>query len=197
MKDTGSQQIEFDVFPKNAKDNYSYLADIKKDTHSDSSSFTVALPQQSVIILVLCVVMLLVASFTLGVERGKLISRNTALAPAGPWRKIAAPAPKAGTSPKETADLTRQKTTPQPATAAEKETEPAAGNYVIQVASLKTKQAANRLAETLTKDGWASFTRTSGDYVVVLAGSFRKKEEAQSRIGELRKTFTDCFIKKI
>ena len=33
--------------------------------------------------------------------------------------------------------------------------------------------------------------------VVVLAGTFREKEEAQSRIGELKKTFTDCFIKQI
>ena len=197
MKNRESQQIEFDVFPKNGKDNYSYLADIKKDTHSGSSSFTVALPQQSVIILVLCVVMLLVASFTLGVERGKLIARNKIAPPAAPWEKVASPAPTAGTSPKETAVLKRQETRPEPATASVKEAEPVAGNYVIQVASLKTEQAASRLAETLTKDGCPSFTKTSGDYVVVLAGTFRKREEAQSRIGELKKTFTDCFIKKI
>ncbi len=196
MKNTGNQQIEFDVFPKSAKDNYSYLSDIKKDTHSGTPSFTVALPQQSVIILVLCVVMLLVASFTLGVERGKLVSRNTALAPAAPWERVAA-TPEAGTAPQKAVATTRQDAAPAPATAVDKKDGPGTENYVIQVASLKTKQAASRLAEMLTQEGWPSFTKTSGDYVVVLAGSFRKREEAQDRIGELRKTYTDCFIKKI
>ena len=197
MKNTSGQQIEFDVFPKNAKDDYSYLADIKKDTHSGSSSFSVTLPQQNLIILVLCVVMLLVASFTLGVERGRLMSRNTASATARPWERITVPASTtAGTTVKEVAAPAAAEAT-APATAAKNEAAPAAGNYVIQVASLKTEQAANRLAETLTKGGWPSFTKTSGDYVVVLAGSFQEKREAQSRIGELKKTFTDCFIKKI
>jgi len=196
MNKPGGQQIEFDVFPKNPKGDYAYLADIKKDTRSDSSSFTVALPQQSVVILVLCVVLLLVASFTLGVERGKLISRNSVPAPAAPWDKISVPAPKSGESPKEKAALKQPEAAPTPAAAAKIEA-PAAGSYVIQVASLKTEQAASQLAETLTEEGWPSFTKTSGNYVVVLAGRFSKKEEAQSRISELRKTYTDCFIKKI
>ncbi len=197
MKSRDSQQIEFDVFPKNAKDNYSYLADIKKDTPSGSPSFTVALPHQSVIILLLCMVMLLVASFTLGVERGKLVSKNKASAPPAPWEKIATPALEAGTPPQEAAAGTARQDEPPAATAAKKKDEPGPGNYVIQVASLKTEQAASRLAEMLTKEGWPSFTKTSGDYVVVLAGTFLKKEEAQGRIGELRKTYSDCFIKKI
>jgi len=196
MKKMDSQQLEFEVFPKDPKDSYSYLSDFKKDTNSGASSITVALPQQSIVILVLCVVMLLVVSFTLGVERGKLISGKTALAPSAPWERISAPAPMAVAPSQEVPAEARQET-PQPAAVATKDAEPAGNQYVIQVASLKTEQAASRLADTLTKGGWPSFTKTSGDYVVVLAGSFREKKEAQNRIGELKKTYTDCFIKKI
>ncbi|MGE5279243.1 MAG: SPOR domain-containing protein [Deltaproteobacteria bacterium] len=201
MKTSGGQQIEFDVFPRGGKDDYSYLSDIKKDA-SSPESLTVALPQQSVIILVLCVVMLLVVSFALGVERGKLIARNSVPPAPAAWEKPAAPAAEteirvSSTQPVKEIQEPAAAAAPQaPAPPAQQEG-PAAGNYVIQVASLKTEEAAARLAQTLSKEGWPSFTKASGDYVVVLAGSFSKKEEAQNRIGELKKTYTDCFIKQI
>ena len=69
--------------------------------------------------------------------------------------------------------------------------------YYVKAEDFKTKEAASRLAETLTRNGWSSFTKTSGDYEVVLAGSFAGKKEAESRIGRLQKKFTDCFIKQI
>jgi len=205
MKNAAGQQIEFDVFPKNGKDDYAYLNDIKKDAPLGVASVTVTLPQQSVIILAICVVMSLVASFTLGVERGKLVAKNMAKAPAAPWEKSAlpAPAPAAVTAAEKPASgaqgipVAKTEESSVSAAAAAKKTGPSAGNYVIQVASLNTEKDASRLTEILTKGGWPTFTKTSGKYVVVLAGSFQKKEEALSRIGELKKTYTDCFIKQI
>jgi len=203
MRRSGGQQIEFDVFPKDPKGDYSYLADIKKDAPSGHSSVTVALPQQSVIILTLCVVMLLVVSFALGVERGKLVAKGTPKAPGAPWERSAILPADTGTrtslkKPKQEQIKTAVAQAKEAETGALKqEKTPPAGNYVIQVASFRTKETASRLVETLVKEGWPSFTKTSGDYEVVLAGSYAKKEEAESKIGRLQKKFTDCFVKPI
>ena len=87
----------------------------------------------------------------------------------------------------------------QPVLVAEKATTPAGirSGYAIQVATVSTQNSAKSLADKLTKKGWPSYTKPSGKYVIVLAGNFAKQEEAKTGLRELKKTYTDCFIKKI
>ena len=193
---TKSQQIEFEVFPKDNKTNYSYLSGIKGDTNPESSSINVVFSTQSAVIIFICVVMSLVASFTLGVEKGKLIAKNSL-----PPQKLIAPVVQA--APQPTQETPKITTPLPPAVKTAQESplvppaQPSLKGYTIQVASVKSAASAESLAGNLTKTGVSSFTKSSGKYIVVLAGNFEKKEDAQIKLRELKKTYADCFIKKI
>ncbi|MFB3919432.1 MAG: SPOR domain-containing protein [Candidatus Velamenicoccus archaeovorus] len=201
------EQIEFEVFPKQDKSDYSYLSGIKEDGTRNSSSVNVVLSSQSIIILFICVLMLLIASFTLGVEKGKLITAKAVAdikepsLPAAP-EKVALPATGENRNIAENAAAEPQKIQIAAAAVASapapvKETQAPTGGYAIQVASLKNESAAKGLSETLAKKGFTAFVRPSGNYLVVLAGNYSSREEAQGKIKELKKTYSDCFIKKI
>jgi cell division septation protein DedD len=199
-----SEQIEFEVFPRNAKNDYSYLAGVKSDATTSASQINVVFSPQSAVIICLCLLMSWIASFTLGVEKGKRVVKNTpvaptvtALAPDKTSAEIASRPAIAATT--VVAQDPTVKMTPAPILVAEK-TSPAptaTSGYAIQVASVATENSAKSLAEKLTKKGWASTTRPSGKYIIVLAGNFAKQEEAKSGLRELKKTYTDCFIRKI
>jgi hypothetical protein len=77
MNSPKNQQIEFDVFPKDKKENYSYLTGVKGEASPETAPINVIFSHQSIIIVFIGALMLLVASFTLGVEKGKLLSRNS------------------------------------------------------------------------------------------------------------------------
>ncbi len=200
------EQIEFDVFPKQDKSDYSYLSGIKEDGARNSSSVNVVLSTQSIVILFICVLMLLIASFTLGVEKGKLITAKTTVAvkeqasPAAP-EKVALPATGEKSNIAENTAVEPQKIQIAAATTSAtepvKETQTPTGGYAIQVASLKNEGAAKSLSETLAKKGFTASVRPSGNYLIVLAGNYSSREEAQGKIKELKKTYSDCFVKKI
>jgi septal ring-binding cell division protein DamX len=196
---TKSQQIEFEITPKDAKSNYSYLSNLKDDTRSEPASINVIFSHQSVIVIFICIVMSLIASFTLGVEKGKLIARNGAAVEKAPE---SAAAVAAALSPEkiQTAENVKPLVPEQPIQpiAVTQETiKTPTGGFTIQVASVTAETSAKGLADSLIKKGIAAFTKRSGKYTIVLAGNFAKKEDAQVRLRELKKTYTDCFIRKI
>mgnify|MGYP001587925581 CR=1 FL=1 len=210
---TKSQQIEFDVFPKDNKTNYSYLSAVKSDSNQESTSINVVFSHQSVIIIFICVLMSLVASFTLGVEKGKLIAKNNlgteklllgtssaalpdTLRPTRNDEKIL-PGQKTVPMAEETKDVPSTPQIPPAVGTQQKEEITTKSGYTIQVASVKTETSAKSLSESLIKKGIAAFTKQSGKYIVVLAGNFAKREDAQVKLRELKKTYADCFIKKI
>ena len=226
MNSAKNQQIEFDVFPKDNKGNYSYLSGIKSDASPETAPINVIFSHQSIIIVFIGIIMLLVASFTLGVEKGKLVSREmdrpekatvSPVAQVNPSSAASIPALASTATESKAAPATSKNPAPvltpvvvasSPALITEttkdetQKTEvatekPITGSYAIQVATVKGQNSAKRLAENLTKKGWKSFTKSSGEYIIVLAGNFSKREDAQSGVKELKKTYSDCFIKKI
>ena len=205
------QQIEFEVFPKEDKLNYSYLSNVRHESPSEPTPINVVFSYQSVVVIFICALMLLVASFALGVEKGKLIAKNSILTEKEATSSVITPS-KPTTLAETSMPLSTPKllgNTPEKLNSAvpaqipvsqvpQKETTPlASGGYVIQVASLKSESAAKILSELLIKKGIASYTKSSGKYIMVLAGNFAKREEAQVSLKELKKTYADCFIKKI
>jgi len=200
---TKSQQIEFEITPKDAKSNYSYLSNLKDDTRSEPASINVIFSHQSVIVIFICVIMSLIASFALGVEKGKLIARNIvavekAAEPAAavaPAVAVILPPEKLQMAESITAQVPAQPL--QPIVVAQETIKTPTGGFTIQVASVTAETSAKGLADSLIKKGIAAFTKQSGKYTIVLAGNFAKKEDAQVRLKELKKTYTDCFIRKI
>ena len=213
---TKSQQIEFEVFPKDNKNNYAYLSGIKNDNGRESNSINVILSNQSIIIILICVFMSLVASFSLGVEKGKLIARNTLMDDKTAQTVVSTTTP-AAVAPTEAIKIPNQIPEKIPVSNSKTETtqnilpvvqtivpimetqKPLAlkKGFVIQVATVKTKDSAKNLCDSLAKKGISAFSKPSGKYIVVLAGTFAKKEEAQIKLRELKKTYVDCFIKPI
>ncbi len=216
-----SQQIEFDVFPKEQKNEYAYLGNIKNDIATEPSSINVVFSHQSVIIICICAVMLLVVSFSLGVEKGKLLAKNISGTTEKTNIAVAsnAPAPVAvqqvqatqnhlpvtnqknitllaETKPVEvkTEVLLSQVKMPE---APKEQTQPLTGSYAIQIASVENKNAAKNMIDNLSKKGFNPTMKSSGKYIIILAGNFAKKEEAQVKLRELKKTYTDCYIRKI
>lgn len=213
---TKSQQIEFEITPKDVKSNYSYLSNLKDDTRSEPTSINVIFSHQSVIVIFICVIMCLIASFALGVEKGKLIAKNS-LPVEKPAQPVAIAAPvqaaqgrvpnphfDSGTAAVNTQvaaenvkPLTSPVAQPRAIVVAQEPAKTPTGGFTIQVASASSTASAKGLADSLTKKGFAAFTKQSGKYTIVLAGNFPKKEDAQIRLKELKKTYKDCFIRKI
>lgn len=202
---TRNQQIEFDVFA-DKKPAYSYLSQIKNESRDESAPVNLIVSQQSIVIIFICVVMSLVGTFTLGVEKGKLVAKNNLLAQNEVSKKDLTGAPPAVAQTKPNTDIAAPSAAadatieaslvPEEVRGSASEALPNAA-YTIQVASLKTEKSAKNLSELLSKTGLEAFTKPSGNYIIVLAGNFSKKEEAQAQLKELKKTYNDCFIKKI
>ncbi len=217
--------MEFEITPKENKPNYSYLSGIKDDTPREPSTVNVVFSHQSVIVIFICAIMLLIASFSLGVEKGKLMAKDAAsvekASPAvAPVAQVAsvektqpgvektqnalpslALANPSGNVAQRSQNENPVVVTPQALTTPEAQASVKAplptGGYTIQVASVNTESSAKGLAETLSKRGFSAFTKKTGKYFVVLVGNFAKKEEAQNKLRELKKTYTDSYIKKI
>ncbi len=194
---TKSQQIEFDITAKDTKSNYSYLSNLKDDTRPEPASINVIFSHQSVIVIFICVIMSLIASFTLGVEKGKLIAKNTAAVEKVPAPVAIAPAKEAVAVAVAVPVEKIQAAPVQPIVVAQEPVKTPTGGFTIQVASVTGESSAKGLADSLVKKGIAAFTKQSGKYTIVLAGNYAKKEDAQIRLKELKKTYVDCFIRKI
>ncbi|OIO36375.1 MAG: hypothetical protein AUJ74_02740 [Candidatus Omnitrophica bacterium CG1_02_44_16] len=205
---TKNQQIEFEITPKDAKSNYSYLSNLKDDTRSETTSINVIFSHQSVIVIFICVIMSLIASFALGVEKGKLIAKDNVVVGTTAEQAATVPAALAINLPPEKTQtvgniqpLIQQAQPLAPIVVAQEPVKITAGaptgGFTIQVASVTGSTSAKGLADSLIKKGIAAFTKQSGKYTIVLAGNFAKKEDAQIRLKELKKTYADCFIRKI
>lgn len=70
-------------------------------------------------------------------------------------------------------------------------------NYTIQVASYQTRTHAEKEAKALKKRGFSALVLSKGKYIIVCVGNFNDKEKAQSSLPQLRKSYRDCFIKKL
>jgi cell division septation protein DedD len=204
MNSPKNQQIEFDVFPKDKKENYSYLTGVKGEASPETAPINVIFSHQSIIIVFIGAIMLLSRNSKSPAPLGVSVLPDGAnISPSAPETRVNAAAilasaktavPVVAASNPVPAAQTSKPEALKPEAPADK---PLPGGYAIQIASVKSQNAAKQLTESLMKKGWTSFTKNSGEYVVVLAGNFSKREEAQSNIKELKKTYTDCFIKKI
>ena len=69
--------------------------------------------------------------------------------------------------------------------------------YTIQVASFKTDTYARKEVKRLEKTGISASVIPRGNYVSVCVGKFSQKQEAKIILNSLKKTYRDCFIRKL
>ncbi len=134
----------------------------------------------------------LIGSFCLGVERGKHLSLKLENTKAQENIKL-----QKKVLTKE--DLAPQKIIKQPTEREEKERlekDRKEGFYSIQLASYKRKEIAEIEAKKLKKKGLEPILLKKGKYLILCVGKFGSKEEARKLLTNLRRYYSDCFIRK-
>jgi len=190
------------------EENHSQLelfSQVNKDVqpnHQKAKSFIYYMRgHEKAIILVIFFIITSIASFSLGVERGKTIALrkpdlNIELAEANISQK------KSQVTVLTTAlPATNLKPAAMPAVKApEKSGSPLENfiqNYTIQVATFATKVGAEKEAAIFKKKGLPTLVFSKGKYTILCVGKFSGKETAKPTLTELKKQYHDCFVRRI
>lgn len=133
-----------------------------------------------------------VICFCVGVEKGKKLAMLESR-PAFKQPQLSAPMQAA---PRQTTQNTtpQEEKTPAPSQATTQDSD---DNYTIQVASYQSKVYANKQASALQKKGLAAHVRSKGSYSILCIGKFNSKEKAKSVLAELKKSYGDCYIRRL
>ncbi len=118
------------------------------------------------------IIMCIIVSFALGVERGKSLAPSVIIAPE---KKI---------EPKREPEI-------KPPSIEVPE-----GIYTIQLISYKKKAPAEKEKRKLTKKGIEAFIIASGEWFQVCAGSYTDTKKAGKALDEFSKKYKGCFIRK-
>jgi len=142
---------------------------------------------EDLIFVSLSLVMVLLAGFCLGVERGKRLSSASVLEESPvvpvPVHKPAIPL----------VDVTSAKTVPSDARKAEGEKSP----YVIQCASFRDPRVAQEESIQLKRQGFDARVVKQGIYYELRVVGYRARAEALDALPALRKTYQDGFVKRL
>lgn len=192
------KQSQFELFPGAS-------AGLPKTMRPQLFLSQLTLSLENAIIAGIFILMGVVFSFSVGVERGKKIAlansiknvyssvlstpqEKAAPAPAAKQStlKALAPAPAAAPIPQE--KITNEVAPPVPV-----ET----GSYTIQVASFKQLEFAQKEAEALRKKGYEIFVLPKGSYSIVCVGKFPRKDDAGITLAKLKKTYKDLMLRRL
>jgi len=141
--------------------------------------------ERTILIIVAILITGLVA-FSLGVEKGRRFVGNTEFVPATVKSEDAPIAPQTPLRTK-----TEKKETIAPAVSEDNL------QYTIQLASYQNNSSAKKEAETLKKKGLLPLVLSKGRYTVLCVGNFPDKKNALALLPELKKKYSDCFIRKL
>lgn len=145
-------------------------------------------------------VLVVLAGFCLGVERGKRLPASpTAPEPAlgvAVARETAArpaPVPERKLTPAIPVAVSPAPAEPEPAVGSEAP----GGGYAIQLASYAGIQSAQEEAKRLGRKGFRAQVVRQGHWVELRAVGYRSKAQAQEALAILRKTYRDAFVKRL
>jgi hypothetical protein len=129
-----------------------------------------------------------IISFSLGVEKGKRLStlKNSRLDMALTTQPSDRPMPK---NKNPNSVITKENTVKEPQPSQKQD-------YIIQLASYKTKAYAQKEMEFLKKRGFSPSVLSKGNYAVLCVG-FSTRETAQSLLSELKKRYKDCYLRRL
>ena len=183
--------IQLEIFERGSKTKKS------PSVHEETSEKPVVykFPPQ-LCIKVVCSIILLIMSFALGVERGKVISIEQASTHSVTEDKMQ------GIS-KEAIGENRELRLPSVVikkleNRKENDTIGTSKHYIVQVATYKKDSSyVKREAAKLEENGYSTLVIDNGNYSQICAGKFPNKKEANKHLQKLKQTYKDCFIRKI
>ncbi len=162
----------------------------------------ITLPVDTLVLLSVVMVLLLVIAFSIGVERGRKIAKRTGKEEISTEGTMIALATEEVVKPKKRRAKPKEKVVQkqrviQPVTKTVEMKEATEKQYLIQVASYLTMEAAEKEAEKLKKGGYPVKIEQKGKYIVLFVGEFSARNRAEDNLQILRKTYHDCFIRRL
>jgi len=200
-----NKQSQFELFPRDSEHS-----SLKKTGHRFFlTSLTLSL--ENLVVCGVILIMFMVISFSLGVERGaKIASRkmgspkkktavvkertdekygieNTHLTKASILGKVSLQASQEDTAVEDQFEFSKVK----------REKGIQEQLYTVQVASFKKEEYAQKEAMGLKEKGYEIFVIPKGEYSIVCVGKFSEKNQARQFSAELRSQYRDCYIRSL
>ncbi len=145
---------------------------------------------EKVVLIIIGFIITGIASFSLGVEKGK----NSVMLKTDSRLDIAVKPIPAEVSVPVSRQLTK---TQQDLPVKKEEVKEYIQNYTIQVASFANKENAQKEADILKRKGLSALILSKGKFCIVCVGNFSKREEAETLLAKLKKQYQDCRIRRL
>lgn len=190
--ETQTRQEQFELFKGNVDDS-------RNRSFSRINSFiNFNLNWENVILLAIFCLMLVILSFSLGVEKGEKNPVNQGPIAASQVKSVSTPKP--ATIDKKPVLINAP--TPQTKAVSVPERRLRDGDiivkrYTVQIASLENLASVHREVERLKKSGYEIWVKQSGKYYILCVGKFSSSDEAKNYQKNLRKMYDDCFIRRL
>jgi len=186
------RQSQFELFPDSAAD--------APGPHKPKFLFSsITLSFENIIILTVCLFMVIILSFSIGVEKGKstaLRSSDEPITQQTAFQKEAKPMP-APVAVEEEGKVTIVAQAPSEQSSESVSQQLDKDYFTVQVASFKTKKYADQEAESLKKKGYESFIIPKGKHIIVCAGKFLTDSAAKGFLTELKYKYKDCLVRRL
>lgn len=161
-----------------------------------NSFININLNWENIILLIILCLMLVILSFSLGVENGKrrILKEAVSVEPGNlkPAQKNAASNPVILAQTKSNILQTNAIQDKQP-----KELAVSVNKFTIQVASFEKKSSLQSEINKLKKMGYDAWVVASGKYNKLYVGRLATKKEAETLQKKLQKIYDDCLIRRI
>lgn len=160
-----------------------------------NTTITLRLGYEHIVLIAVTLLLGVVATFALGIDRGQRLARYPSMLPrpaSDGLRRALTATPEREVGARSLAVHASSTPLTTPATAA------SPVRYAIQVASYQSAQDASTEAGKLKRQGHAVVsTEHRGRFTIVLVGSYASKREAANQLPILRKRYKDCFVKEL
>ncbi len=192
------KEAQFEFFPNSVS-----TPDDTKRPHFMAARFNLSI--ENLVIFSIMSIMVVIFTFSLGVERGKGLAFQASASSVVEEKAAAAPVSSVSEPVREVSSQVVASVKPsepvkkistvsvQPQDNGKK---PSTG-YTVQVASYKTEKSALREAQTLQKKGFKAFVLPKGEHVVLCVGNFQKKEEASVFGKKLKSNYQDFVVRRL
>ncbi|MDD3296658.1 MAG: SPOR domain-containing protein [Candidatus Omnitrophica bacterium] len=170
-----------------------YLFGAQNEPEKKSLRYKVVLPLDALILLTAVLIIFLVFAFSLGIERGK----NIAMRSSDTNNESTLLAEQNLTADQKPIQQAFIRPQAESSKNKEKNDEEETKLYHIQVASFCKEVTAEKEAENLKDKGYQVLVLTKGKYAVVYVGGFKNENQAKETLQVLKKTYSDCILRRL
>jgi len=160
----------------------------RKNLNKNSESLRFVLKADNIIIISISIILAIIFSFSLGVEKGKRMNSNKVAK-----RSIDARADQGVKIP--TAESVKQPIKKTDKSLKKRKT--LIGKYAVLVATYKKNSYAEKEAQRLKKEGYETTVVPRGKFIELCVGSFNNRSQAEIARRKLRERYHDCLIRRL